>query len=383
MRTFRDLKIGILGGGQLGKMLCAASNPYHLDVEVLDPSVVCPASINAPNLTLGDYTAYEDVLAFGRTKDLITIEIENVNVDALRVLEAEGIQVHGRPQSIAIIQDKGLQKRFFQDHDLATLPYVLAGSKQELLELLANGNIAYPFVQKIRKGGFDGRGVLLVQSAKDLDRAFDAPSVIETKIDIAAEVSVIGCTNGTGAHTTFPPVQMVFDESSNALDYLTTIVQVSDRVLQQIEDLSQKTIQAFGIQGLLAMEFLVDNQDQVYLNEVAPRPHNSGHHTLHATSLSQFDLHWRGVLGLPIPSPVMSKPAALLNVVGPPKGSGAYRASGLEDIMSIAGVYPYFYGKKESRPNRKLGHLTILGDSLSELEEKIIQCKRQLSIEII
>jgi len=368
--NFYIKRIGILGGGQLGKMLCASAANWHLETLVLDPLLNCSASLFCNNVHTGDFTDYETVYRFGKLADIITIEIENVNTEALIKLAEEGKAVYPNPHKLHIIQDKGLQKEFYVKNNLRSSPYIICENKEEVKELITNGTISFPFVQKLRKAGYDGKGVAVVNTSDDLHKMMDAPSVIEQKVKIKKELSVIAARDAFGNVNCFTPVEMIFDKQANLVKYLFSPAQISDCIAKNAITLATKTIKAFDIVGILAVELFLDENDELLINEVAPRPHNSGHHTIESSFTSQYEQQLRAILGLSLGSTEMIMPSLMLNILGEPEYRGTVKYEGLEKCMEIKGAKIHLYGKTETKPYRKMGHITILDNSIENAKQK-------------
>lgn len=372
-------KIGVLGGGQLGKMLCEAGLPWHIDLCLMDGSIDFPAGPYTSNFFEGNFQNYEDVMAFGKDKDVLTIEIESVNTRALRDLEKMGKEVFPQPHIIELIQDKGLQKQFYSEHALPTADFDLYGT-DELKDGCDNGKIKLPFVQKLRKGGYDGKGVQIVRSADDL---MPGDSVVEHLIDIDKEISVIVARDKHGHIVSYDAVEMVFDPVGNLVDYLICPADIDPMIEAEAKHLAERLIGDLEMVGLLAVEMFLTRSGELLINEVAPRPHNSGHHTIENTDCSQYEQLLRCLLDLPLGSPAIHRPAMMVNILGGNDGTGRPVYNGLEDILSISGIHVFLYGKKETRPFRKLGHITIVGKDKEELFEKaaIVKSKFHVSCE--
>ncbi len=374
-------KIGVLGGGQLGKMLYEAALPLGLNVHFLDKSHDFPVGKISPNFHTGDFRVYEDVVAFAQQMDIVTIEIESVNVEALRQLEKEGITVYPQPDVLEVINDKGLQKTFYREQNLPTSPFVLVSNKEELLRQIDSGAISFPFVQKLRKGGYDGRGVQVIQTKEGLKDAFDAPSVIEKMVDIDKEIGVLIARGPRRNIVMYPPVEMVFYEGANLVDYVLSPAQISFEIMHQLMVTGTRIADALGIVGLLAIEFFIDRSGAFFINEVAPRTHNSAHHTIEASDCSQFEQQLRCITGLPLGS---SKPrieyAAMINIVGPEGVQGPPVYEGIQKILKSPGVYPHIYGKAETKPFRKMGHITVIREDLGALKRSINSIKKSFHI---
>ena len=357
-------KIGVLGGGQLGKMLAQAAADWNLSIEVLDPTPNCPASGSAKQI-VGDFKNYDDVISFGMKHDIITIEIENVNLDALKELERLGKTVYPTPSSIELIQDKGLQKLFYQMHSIPTADFKLVESKDHIIQCIASKEIKYPFVQKLRKEGYDGRGVQIIRNESDLDKLFIAPSVIESKVEIEKEIAVLAARNPSGQIITYDPVEMVFHPTANLLLYQECPSSFNEDQKEKATSLANTMIEKMNIVGLLAVEMFLDHSGNILVNEVAPRPHNSGHHTIEACITSQFHQHLRCILDLPLGDSSSWVFSVLLNLLGQPGYQGEAIYKGIEECLAMPGVYIHLYGKKETKPMRKMGHITIISQDIN------------------
>lgn len=373
-------KLGILGGGQLGKMLSMAAGPWHYPIHMLDESVNFPAGPYSMGFTEGSFKDYDAVLVFGRQMDVVSIEIEHVNTEALEQLEKEGITVHPAPGALKIIKDKGLQKQFYTKHKIPTSSYQLFDSKMELLEEIKSGKLAFPFVQKSRTAGYDGKGVALIKDAESLNKLLPGPSLVEELVDIEKELSVVAARNERGELATFPLVEMEFNEEANLVEFLLCPARVADEVANEADQLARKVIEAFDICGLLAVELFWTKSGEILVNEVAPRPHNSGHHTIESCLTSQFQQHLRGVLNLPLGSTRATSPAVMLNLLGEPGHTGPAHYQGFADCLAIDGVYIHLYGKEITKPFRKMGHITILGDSAEAAIAKAMKVKGLLKV---
>lgn len=373
------VKLGVLGGGQLGKMMALPAANWQLPYWILDKDENMSAAPYATNFIAGDFRNEEDVLAFGRQVDVLTIEIEHVHTGALHQLVAEGITVHPQPDVLDIIKDKGKQKQFYTANQLPTSPYELFASEEELKAAIAQGKLDYPFVQKSRTGGYDGQGVAVIQSAADLEKKLlPGPALVEELVDIDKELAVVVARNANGESRSFPLVEMVFDPEANLVDYLLAPADVNDKVAQEAIALAERTAAAYGLSGLLAIELFLTKSGEILINEVAPRPHNSGHHTIESCITSQFEQHLRGVLNLPLGSTELLQPALMLNILGAEGYNGATRYEGLDEVLAIPGVFVHLYGKRTMRPYRKMGHVTIMGKDRAELLAKADKVKAKL-----
>jgi 5-(carboxyamino)imidazole ribonucleotide synthase len=364
------IKTGILGGGQLGKMLCQAGSRLGLHLYILENNPECPAAAVCPKITIGDITLYDDVVNFGKDKDVITIEIENINTDALYELEARGVKVYPQPKVLEIIKDKGLQKNYYQANDFPTSPFRLFADAGEIQRAIVDGDLQYPFVQKSRTEGYDGRGVSVIRSEKDLDFLLDTASVVEDLVHIDKEISVIIARNDSGQLKSFPVVEMDFHPTANLVENLFCPSQLDEESLREASNIAGALAEKLGIVGLLAVEMFMDTSGHILINEIAPRPHNSGHHTIEACVTSQYEQHLRAILNLPLGDTTLIRPAVMVNLLGEPNYAGKAVYQGLNEILNISGVYPHIYGKKETRPYRKMGHVTVTAEHIEEARRK-------------
>lgn len=362
--NFQKQKIGILGGGQLGKMLIQAGSILNFDIHILENSKDCPAASIASNLTIGSIIDFQDVVDFGMQCDIITIEIENVNIEALRFLEAQGKKVYPSAAAISIIKDKGLQKEFYAREDLASSSFITFKNKGELMEQLKAESLAMPFVYKTRTEGYDGKGVSIVRNWSDIEGLNDVPCIVEPLVNIAHEVAIIVARNVKGDMVTFPATEMYFHPTANLVEYLFSPSSIESSIEQQAIILAKNVAEKLDIVGLLAVELFVTHEGEVLINEVAPRPHNSGHHTIEACNVSQYELHLRSLSGLPMIPPVLRQAAVMVNILGEPGYEGEVKYEGLAACLQIDGIHPHIYGKKVTKPFRKLGHVTIVADDL-------------------
>jgi 5-(carboxyamino)imidazole ribonucleotide synthase len=373
-------KIGILGGGQLGLMLIQAGIDWNLSIHCLDPDPQAPCKDLCTTFTVGSLTDYDTVYAFGQTVDVITIEIEKVNVDALEALEREGKRVYPQPHVIRQIQDKRTQKQFYRDHNLPTADFALTNDRAHMAELVSNVPELLPAFHKLGRDGYDGRGVQRIATEADVPKAFDAPGVLEKAVDFEKELAVIVARNASGEVRTFPTVEMAFHPELNLVEYLFAPAEISDVVDSQAQTIARQVAEAYGIVGLLAVELFLDKQGNVLINEVAPRPHNSGHHTIRANRTSQFEQHWRAILNLPLGDTTAHGPAAMVNLLGEPSHTGPAHYEGLGTLLAMPGVSPFFYGKAQTRPGRKMGHITVLDDSVAALKAKATLVKESIRV---
>ena len=351
-------------------MLYLAGAKMSMDIHILDKSHDFPAGKICPNFTEGDFTVFEDVMKFGENKDIITVEIEKINVAALLELEGQGKKVYPQSSVIEIIQDKGLQKQFYNANDIPTSHFEMYRDIGNLNKNLESGRIKFPFIQKKRRDGYDGRGVLLIKNSNDLSTAFPTDFIVEEKIEIQKELAVIVCRDVNGNTSVYDPVEMVFDPENHILLYQIAPADLTEEQFVQTKSLALLTANKIDVVGLLAIEMFLDNSGNIMVNEVAPRPHNSGHHTIEACICSQYENHLRAISSLPLGSSESRVPSLLMNLLGEDGYSGKARYQGLEDVLKMPGVYVHIYGKEETRPHRKMGHITIIDRERNKLEQK-------------
>ncbi|PHI18446.1 5-(carboxyamino)imidazole ribonucleotide synthase [Lewinellaceae bacterium SD302] len=374
--------LGILGGGQLGKMLCQAASVWHQPIHVLDDSADFPAAPYATKFVAGSFRDEADVLAFGRSVDVLTIEIEHIDTKALRQLQSEGIEVYPQPEVIDTIKDKGLQKRFYRQHELPTADFELFDDKDHVIEAVNEGRWPYPFVQKVRTGGYDGRGVAVIRNEADLEeKLLEGPSLLEKLADIDKELAAVVARGVDGSIRVFPCVEMEFHPTANLVEYLLCPAAIPGDLQREVSELARTTAEAYGIVGLLAVELFLNKDGSLWINEVAPRPHNSGHHTIEACVTSQYEQHLRAVLGLPLGTTDLIRPAAMANILGAAGHTGPAIYKNLDQVLEIPGLYPHLYGKAITKPFRKMGHLTAIGDTVQEARARAERAKALLSVE--
>ena len=374
------LKLGIIAGGQLGKMLVQEASKWDISTFVLDKEENCPAGSIATVFQKGDPLNFDDVYNFGKKVETLTFEIENINVAALHQLKAEGVKVIPDPAILELIQDKGSQKDFYVKHNIPTAPFKYAADKEQINEMLSAGEIAYSFVQKLRKGGYDGHGVAVIKGADQQSEIMDGPSIIEEMVDIDKEIAVIVARNDKGEVRCFPAVEMVFDSKANLVEKLLCPSTIGNELKLEAEQIATHLIESLNMRGLLAVEFFVDKTGNLIVNEVAPRPHNSGHHTIESVITSQFEQHLRAILNLPLGSTHLKMPAVMLNILGEPGHDGQVKYEGLTESMSIEGVKIHVYGKVATRPMRKMGHVTIMSEALEVAIEKAEIVKQLIKV---
>lgn len=362
MKSFynSNFRLGILGGGQLGRMLIQEAANYDIRISVLDPGKDAPCNAIAHEFFCGDYNDFQSVLDFGQHVDVITIEIEHVNTEALFQLESQGIKVFPKPAFIKMVQDKGLQKNFYRDHQIPTSPYQLIEDKSEL----AMQSLKFPFVLKSRTGGYDGKGVLVIRNEKDLEGAFSGPCVVEEMVNIQKEIAVIVARNEAGEVSLFPLVEMEFNPEANLVEFLFSPAEVTQEIETAAFHIAKKIVVESDFIGLLAVELFIDEKGQVIVNEMAPRPHNSGHHTIEACVTSQYGQLLRAITNMPLGNTDLIRPGVMINLLGEKNYSGQAIYEGMMDALRIPGVYFHLYGKAETRPYRKMGHITVTDENL-------------------
>ena len=370
------LKIGVLGGGQLGRMMIQSAINYNLYICCLDPDANAPCKAIANEFVKGSLTDYDTVYKFGKDKDIITIEIENVNVEALKKLEKEGKKVFPQPEVIEMIQDKGLQKMFYQRNDIPSPDFFLVENKTQIEKY----KDFFPFFQKLRTGGYDGKGVVKLGHPHKIDHAFEAPSVLERLVDFEKEISVIVARNESGEIKCFPAVECEFNPEANLVEFLFSPANIKKTIEKQANEIAIKIAEKLKIVGLLAVELFVTKDGKVLVNEVAPRPHNSGHQTIEANVTSQFEQHLRAILNLPLGDTSITKPSVMINLLGEKHYEGPAKYEGLIDAVKYKGVYIHLYGKITTKPFRKMGHVTIVDDDLSLAKKKAIIIKDLIKI---
>ncbi len=369
-----NFKLGILGGGQLGKMLLSECKRYDVFAKVLDPNKNAPCSNIADDFIVGNLTNYEDVVSFCKDVDVVTVEIENVNTDALEFLEQKGKKVFPSSSTLKTIQNKSAQKDFYKKHNLPTSDYTNYNCLNELVNDHNNGNIELPIVWKSAKFGYDGKGVKILNHVDDIKTLPDVECLVEEKVKIKKELSVIVARNQDNKEACFPVVEMEFNPDSNLVEYIMCPANISKELEEKASTISLKTAQQFNSIGLLAVELFITDQDEILINEVAPRPHNSGHHTIECCLTSQFDQHLRSILNLPLGNTDIKIPGIMVNLVGENKNEGNVIYENINEVLGIPGVSTHIYGKKKSRLNRKMGHITVVNKEI----EKAIKIGKQI-----
>ena len=368
--------IALLGGGQLGRMMIQAAADLNLQISVLDPDPEAPCRFLTHHFVCGNLKDEKTVYEFGKKADIITIEIEHVNVQALKRLQAEGKKVFPQPEILEMIQDKGLQKMFYQRNEIPTPDFFLIEDKSQI-ERYAS---FFPFFQKLRKGGYDGKGVQKLNSVKDLSLAFNEPSVLERLVDFEKEISVLVARNEAGEISCFPVVECEFNPEANLVEWLFSPAKIKKSVEQEALSIAKTTAEKMGIVGLLAVEFFLCKDGKLLVNEVAPRPHNSGHHTIEANFTSQFEQHLRAITGLPFGNTQTILPGVMINLLGEKGKEGTAKYKGLEKVLEMKGVHVHLYGKKNTKPYRKMGHVTVIDENLEIAKQKAKKVKDILKV---
>ncbi|GAL68740.1 5-(carboxyamino)imidazole ribonucleotide synthase [Jejuia pallidilutea] len=375
-----DFKLGILGGGQLGKMLLYNTRKFDIYTCVLEASNKAPCKIACDEFHLGDLMDYNAVYNFGKQVDVLTIEIENVNVDALETLENEGVKVYPASNTLRTIQNKAKQKLFYIDHNIPTADFSRFAYISEIEDAVANGGLKFPFVWKAAQFGYDGNGVKVVRQLSDLDGLPKGECIAENLVPFKNELAVIVARNASGDTKTFPVVEMEFHPEANQVEYVICPARIPDDVARKATEVALKVSKAFNHVGLLAVEMFQTKDDAILVNEVAPRPHNSGHQTIEASYTSQFEQHLRAILNLPLGRTDNKVGGVMVNLVGAEGYTGNVVYQNIENIMTMDGVTPHIYGKKQTRPFRKMGHVTIVNEDLNEARRIAEEVKKSIKV---
>lgn len=375
-----NLKLGIIAGGQLGKMLIQEASKWDIISYILDNDENCPAGKIASHFVKGSNLDFDSVYQFGKMVDVLTFEIENVNIEALKKLKSEGYKIIPDPEILELIQDKGLQKEFYKKNGIQTSPYKIFESEAAILTSIEKGDVQFPFVQKLRKGGYDGRGVAVIHYPGDLNKLLGGASVVEEKVEIVKEISVIVARNRRGEIKCYPVVEMLFDPNANLVDKLICPSSITVEQSEKALTIAGEIIELLNMEGLLAVEFFIGSKGEVIVNEIAPRPHNSGHHTIESIITSQFEQHLRAILNLPLGSTKLKLPSVMINILGAEGNEGPVIYEGLTESMAIEGVKIHLYGKKITKPYRKMGHVTVLSSSLECALKKAEKVKQLIRV---
>lgn len=373
---YGDLRLGILGGGQLGRMLIQQAINYNVTVKVLDPDREAPCRKLCDEFVIGSLGDYETVYNFGKKVDLLTIEIEKVNVDALEQLEKEGVLVYPQSRIIRLIQDKALQKQFFKENDIPTAEFQVISSSEQL----RLSHIPFPYIQKLRRDGYDGKGVYKVVNETYLAKAFTEPSLIERWVDFEKEIAVIVARNEKGETKAFPMVEMEFNPKANLVEFLIAPSTLPFEVHEEAERIAKQIANCLNIVGLLAVEMFLDKNGKILVNELAPRPHNSGHQTIEGNVVSQFEQHLRAIFNQPLGDTACLNHAIMINILGEAGHEGPAVYQGIEKVLECTGVYIHLYGKALTKPFRKMGHVTIVDADREKAIEKAKFVQKTLKV---
>lgn len=375
-----NFKLGILGGGQLGKMMLYTTRTFDISTHVMDSSDEAPCKIACDQFTIGDLMNFDDVYNFGKQVDVLTFEIENVNVDALEALEKEGKKVYPSSKTLRTIQNKATQKLFYRDHQIPTSDFSRFAYLSEVKDAIKNEALEFPFVWKAAQFGYDGNGVKVVRQLSDLENLPKDECIAEDLIPFKNELAVIVARNESGDVKTYPVVEMEFHPEANQVEYVICPARIDEAVANKAINIALKVSKAFNHVGLLAVEMFQTENDEILVNEVAPRPHNSGHQTIEASYTSQFEQHIRAILNLPLGQTDSKVGGIMVNLVGAEGHTGNVVYKNIEDIMTLDGVTPHIYGKKQTRPFRKMGHVTIVNEDLNTAREIAEQVKNTIKV---
>ena len=375
-----NFTLGILGGGQLGKMMLYETRKFDITTHVLDPSLEAPCRIACDHFTQGDLMDYDTVYTFGKKVDILTFEIEGVNIEALEALEKEGKKVYPSSKTLRNIQDKGVQKKFYDTHKIPTAPFSVFETIALVKKAVASGELKLPFVWKSCTGGYDGKGVQVIKNSQTLDVLPDCPCITEDLVAFKNELAVIVVRNPSAQVKTYPVVEMEFHPQANQVEYVICPARIDDKVAAKARSIAIQVSKSFEHVGLLAVEMFQTNDDQIIVNEVAPRPHNSGHYSIEASYTNQFEQHIRAILDLPLGNTASKVGGIMVNLVGEQNHTGDVAYQNIEEIMAMDGVTPHIYGKKQTRPFRKMGHVTIVNQNIDTAREIAQQVKQRIKV---
>ena len=375
-----EFTLGILGGGQLGKMLLYETRKFDIKTNVIDPSKEAPCKIACDHFEIGDLMDFDTVYNFGKKVDVLTFEIELVNIEALEKLENEGIIVYPSSKTLRNINDKITQKQFYQKHQIPTSSFQVFNSKNNLLQAISNQDLSFPFVWKQSKGGYDGMGVSIIRKKEDLNQLRNVPCIAEKLITFKNELAVIVARNPKGEIKTYPVVEMEFHPEANQVEYVICPARIDDKVAEKARAIAVKVSEAFEHVGLLAVELFQTEDDEIMVNEVAPRPHNSGHYSIEGSVTNQFEQHLRAILNLPLGETNSKIAAIMVNLVGEEGYTGNVQYKNMENILSLEGVSPHIYGKKQTRPFRKMGHVTIVNKDIYKAHKIAEMVKKTIKV---
>lgn len=375
-----DFTLGILGGGQLGKMLLYTTRKWDIKTSILEPAVDAPCKISANDFEQGSLTDFDTVYNFGKKVDVLTIEIEHVNIEALKKLQSEGVEVHPKPEMLEIIQNKGIQKQFYADNSIPTALFTKYNDLSELKEDISNNRLCFPFVWKSTTDGYDGMGVSVIKKSEQLEALAEGECIAEDLIPFENELAVIVATSPSGEVVSYPVVEMEFHPTANQVEYVICPARISDDVAKKARAIAIDTAKKLGSTGLLAVEMFQTVDDEIIINEVAPRPHNSGHYSIEGSYTSQYEQHIRAILDLPLGKTDSKVGSVMVNLVGEEGFTGDVVYDGINEILAMPGVTPHIYGKKQTRPFRKMGHVTIVDNDLSKAREIAAQVKKKIKV---
>jgi len=375
-----NFKLGILGGGQLGKMLLYTTRKFDIHTCVIDPSAQAPSKLACNEFFEGDLMDYDTVYNFGKKVDTLTFEIENVNIEALKALEKEGVNVYPSSKTLEKIQNKATQKLFYIDHNLPTARFQRFAYTEEIYTAIEHSSIGFPFVWKSAQFGYDGNGVKVVRSIEDLKNLPNVECIAEELVPFKSELAVIVARNIQGDIKAYPVVEMEFHPEANQVEYVLCPARISEEISKKAEHIALKASEAFEHVGLLAVELFLTQDDDILINEVAPRPHNSGHQTIEASYTSQFEQHLRAILGMPLGSTENKLSGVMVNLVGSEGHQGEVVYENIEKLMEMDGVTPHIYGKKETRPFRKMGHVTIVHPNIDYARAIAEEVKKSIKV---
>ena len=375
-----DFKLGILGGGQLGRMLLAETQKFDIHTSILENNKNAPCAEICNEFVVGDLLDFNAVYHFGKKVDILTIEIENVNLDALDKLEDEGLTIYPKPKDLRIIQSKARQKHFYVDNNISTVPFSHYAYLEELIHSYENNIISFPFVWKAARFGYDGNGVKIVRNLEDLGSLPNVECITEELIPFKNELAVIVARNKDGETKTYPVVEMEFHPEANQVEYVLCPARIDSKIAKKAREVALKVVNDLDFVGLLAVEMFQTIDDKILVNEVAPRPHNSGHYSIEASYTNQFEQHLRSILNLPLGNTESKVAGIMVNLVGEEGFSGAVVYQNIAEILKINGVTPHIYGKKETRPFRKMGHVTIVNSDINKAREIAQKVKETIRV---
>lgn len=375
-----EFKLGVLGGGQLGKMLLSETRKYDIHTCVLDPSALAPGRLASNEFFQGDLKNFDDVYTFGKKVDLLTIEIEAVNIKALEKLESEGLEIHPSPRILRLIQDKATQKQFYKDNNIPTSDFEVFVNKADAVLAIASNDWPMPVVWKAATGGYDGFGVTICRTKEDLDKIGDQKGILEEMVPFEKELAVVVARNKDGQTKSFPVVEMEFHPTANQVEYVISPSSISEEMKVKAQTLAEKVADAYKLCGILAVEMFLTKEGEILVNEVAPRTHNSGHLTIEANYTSQFEQHLRAILNLPLGSTATKAAGVMANLVGEEGYTGDVVYNGYRDLLDLDGVNIHIYGKKETRPFRKMGHVTVIHEDVAEARRLAGLAKEKINV---